>query len=314
MLGGLVYVLSKPESHESLLKKFTLRRHLAGAMLLAGTHRGAKIAAFHFAIALFPSVLGMPLEARAQTVRPTEQTGDVRQVICSILKSAAQTNDLPVDFFVRVIWQESRFRANAIGPVTYTGARALGIAQFMPGTAEERGLREPLNPVEALPKSSELLAELRHEFGNLGLAAAAYNAGPKRVREFIAGSRSLPQQTRNYVRAITRRSVENWASGAKEDVDRGNNMEPRANGNATTCPDMVAMLERSSNRSDRELQQRSVPSWCRSLHHPNISVCGSVHLEEMRWSGGLAGHSKLAAFLKMLPVSKTEMSLQLTYK
>jgi hypothetical protein len=314
MLGGLVYVLSKREPHKSLLKKFTLRRHLAGAMLLAGTHRGAKIAAFHFAIALFPSVLGMPLEARAQTVRPTEQTGDVRQVICSILKSAAQTNDLPVDFFVRVIWQESRFRPNAIGPVTYTGARALGIAQFMPGTAEERGLREPLNPVEALPKSSELLAELRHEFGNLGLAAAAYNAGPKRVREFIAGSRSLPQQTRNYVRAITRRSVENWASGAKEDVDRGNNMEPRANGNATTCPDMVAMLERSSNRSDRELQQRSVPSWCRSLHHPNISVCGSVHLEEMRWSGGLAGHSKLAAFLKMLPVSKTEMSLQLTYK
>ena len=94
-------------------------------MLLAGTHRAAKITAFHFAIALFPSLLGVPLEARAQTERPTEQMGDVRRGICSILKSAAQTNDLPVDFFVRVIWQESRFRPNAIGPVTYTGARAL---------------------------------------------------------------------------------------------------------------------------------------------------------------------------------------------
>ncbi len=46
----------------------------------------------------------------------------------------------------------------------------------MPGTASNRGLKDPFDPVEALPKSAELLSELKDHFGNLGLAAAAYNA------------------------------------------------------------------------------------------------------------------------------------------
>ena len=70
--------------------------------------------------------------------------------------------------------------------MTRSGQRAQGIAQFMPGTADERGLLDPFNPVQALPKSAEFLAELRSEFGNLGLAAAAYNAGPRRVRDWLA--------------------------------------------------------------------------------------------------------------------------------
>eukprot|EP01035_Chromulina_nebulosa_P056508 gene56508-77441_t len=87
--------------------------------------------------------------------------------------------DLPLEFFARVIWQESRFQADAVGPVTRSGHRAQGIAQFMPGTANERRLLDPFDPVQALPKSAEFLSELRGKFGNLGLAAAAYNAGPR---------------------------------------------------------------------------------------------------------------------------------------
>ena len=68
---------------------------------------------------------------------------------------------MPVEFFARVIWQESRFRADAVGPVTRSGQRAQGIAQFMPGTAAERNLLNPLDPVQALPKSAEFLRELR---------------------------------------------------------------------------------------------------------------------------------------------------------
>ena len=48
----------------------------------------------------------------------------------------------------------------------------------MPATAAERNLLDPLNPIEALPKAAEFLKDLRGQFGNLGLAAAAYNAGP----------------------------------------------------------------------------------------------------------------------------------------
>ena len=104
--------------------------------------------------------------------------------------------------------------------MTRSGARALGIAQFMPATAAERHLLEPFNPVEALPKSGKFLADLRAEFGNLGLAAAAYNAGPQRVRKFITGSRGLPRETRNYVLSITGRSVDAWAKNGRLGIER----------------------------------------------------------------------------------------------
>ena len=90
-----------------------------------------------------------------------------------------------------MIWRESRFQADAVGPPTRSG-RAQGIAQFMPGTADERGLLDPFNPIQALPKAAEFLSELRGQFGNLGLAAAAYNAGPRRVRDWLAGTGPMP--------------------------------------------------------------------------------------------------------------------------
>src|SRR5437667_6645899 len=112
-----------------------------------------------------------------------------------MIEAAARSSDLPLEFFARVIWQESRFHPDAVGPMTRSGDRAQGIAQFMPRTAAERRLLDPFNPVEALPKSAEFLKELAGEFGNLGLAAAAYNAGPRRVRDWLAGQGSLPRET-----------------------------------------------------------------------------------------------------------------------
>jgi hypothetical protein len=59
------------------------------------------------------------------------------------------------------------------------------------------------------------LAELRRRFGNLGAAAAAYNAGPARVAGWLRGEASLPAETRTYVRLVTARTAEEWAtSGA----------------------------------------------------------------------------------------------------
>jgi hypothetical protein len=136
--------------------------------------------------------------------------------ICQLIASAAATNGLPFEFFARVIWQEGRFRSDAVGPVTRGGQRAQGIAQFMPVTAEERLLHDPFDPVEALPKSGEFLRELRQQFGNLGLAAAAYNAGPQRVRDWLAGKRTLPLETETYVRIVTGRPVQEWARPGQE--------------------------------------------------------------------------------------------------
>jgi hypothetical protein len=84
----------------------------------------------------------------------------------------------------------------------------------MPGTAGERGLRDPFDPEQAIPEAAALLAELRARFGNLGLAAAAYNAGPARVAAWRAGAGDLPAETRAYVRLVTGRGVEDWAAAA----------------------------------------------------------------------------------------------------
>jgi soluble lytic murein transglycosylase-like protein len=84
--------------------------------------------------------------------KPTDP--DTREAVCLMIEAAARANDLPLEFFARVIWQESRFQSDAIGPMTRRGQRAQGIAQFMPGTASERRLLDPFDPVQALPKSA----------------------------------------------------------------------------------------------------------------------------------------------------------------
>jgi hypothetical protein len=193
-----------------------------------------------------------PPAAAAPAVEPAKVRvpNDAQNSICLLVESAARAHSLPVEFFARVIWQESRFRADAVGPVTRNGQRALGIAQFMPGTAAERNLLNPLDPIQALPKSAEFLKELHRDFGNLGLAAAAYNAGPRRIRDWMAGTGPMPAETRNYVSAITGVSVDQWAKAAP-DADR--KIEP-----GPSCGELVALLKRAPNTFVAALEQRVV--------------------------------------------------------
>ena len=127
--------------------------------------------------------------------------------ICRTVEEAASENALPVEFFARVIWQESRFNALAVSP---KGAE--GIAQFMPQTASWHGLADPFDPIEALRHSASYLRELHAQFGNLGLAAAAYNAGPGRVSAWLTSHQPLPTETRNYVAMVTGWTADDWAS------------------------------------------------------------------------------------------------------
>ena len=165
---------------------------------------------------------------------------DTREAICLMIESAAKENSLPLEFFARVIWQESRFQSDAVGPPTRSGQRAQGIAQFMPGTASERRLLDPFDPVQALPKSAQYLSELREQFGNLGLAAAAYNAGPRRVQEWLAGTGPMPQETRNYVLAITGTAVDGWAAA-------GHSAKLSERMPTASCRELMAVLNRAPN-------------------------------------------------------------------
>jgi soluble lytic murein transglycosylase-like protein len=93
------------------------------------------------------------LDSKAITHPPTADE------VCRTLEQAAAENALPVEFFARVIWQESHFNARALSP-----KGAAGIAQFTPQTASWHGLADPFDPIEALRHSARYLGELRDQF------------------------------------------------------------------------------------------------------------------------------------------------------
>jgi len=149
-------------------------------------------------------------EEAAQRTEGREQPASAPSVaseLCPTLEQAAAENGLPLDFFVRIIWQESRFNARAV-----SSKGAQGIAQFMPRTADWRGLGNPFDVTAALKASASYLRDLRARFGNLGLAAAAYNAGPQRVQDWLSARGGLPKETRHYVQIVTGHSAEEWSS------------------------------------------------------------------------------------------------------
>ena len=145
----------------------------------------------------------LPLAPLRPLLKPTIYRS--REEICDTLAEAARSNDLPAHFFIRLLYQESSFRPSAI-----SSAGALGIAQFMQETATDRGLDNPFDPVQAIPASARLLRDLYQKFGNLGLAAAAYNAGPRRIADWLTNKGPLPQETQDYVKTITGWPVETW--------------------------------------------------------------------------------------------------------
>jgi len=153
-------------------------------------------------------LLTRPLFASAALAAQPEPGGTIGATVCPLVESAAQANNIPVALLTRLIWTESRFQAHVVSP---KGAQ--GIAQFMPGTAAEQGLADPFDPEQAIPKAARLVADLAQRFGNLGLAAAAYNAGSNRVADWLAGSASLPGETAAYVIALTGLGAEDWARG-----------------------------------------------------------------------------------------------------
>ncbi|RUW22469.1 lytic transglycosylase [Mesorhizobium sp. M4B.F.Ca.ET.215.01.1.1] len=129
--------------------------------------------------------------------------------VCNLIEAHAVGNGLPKDFFARLIWKESRFDPNAVSPV---GAE--GIAQFMPGTAKMRGLANPFDIEQAIPASAKYLAEMKVSYGNLGLAAAAYNAGENRVSRWLGSGGFLPMETESYVFDVMGEPVDKFSDGS----------------------------------------------------------------------------------------------------
>ncbi|MBI3930164.1 MAG: lytic transglycosylase domain-containing protein [Armatimonadetes bacterium] len=97
-----------------------------------------------------------------------------------------------VDLVVRY---ESGYNPDAVSP-----AGATGLMQLMPGTAALMNVKDPFDPEQNLAGGSRYLAMMLERFGDVRLALAAYNAGPKAV-EFWGAIPPYPE-TQHYVENI----------------------------------------------------------------------------------------------------------------
>ena len=119
----------------------------------------------------------------------------VPQLYRAKVAELAERFDLSPTLIEAMVWQESRWRADAVSPV---GAR--GLAQLMPATARELGV-DPRDPFANLEGGARYLrAQLDRFDGDLEKALAAYNAGPGRVLR--AGGVPRIRETRLYVASI----------------------------------------------------------------------------------------------------------------
>jgi soluble lytic murein transglycosylase-like protein len=116
-----------------------------------------------------------------------------------LIDNAAADRGVPADLLARVLWQESRFRPDIINGTTRSSAGAVGIAQFMPATADDLGI-DPLDPAQAIDGAARYLAQLHRMFGNWREALAAYNWGMGNVSR--RGIANAPAETREYVASI----------------------------------------------------------------------------------------------------------------
>lgn len=115
------------------------------------------------------------------------------------IRAAELRHGIPESLLTRLLYQESRFRPDIIEGRTKSTAGALGIAQFMPGTAADMGV-DPLDPYQSIDGAARYLRLQFDKFGSWDKALAAYNWGPGNVQR--KGLDAAPLETRNYLSQI----------------------------------------------------------------------------------------------------------------
>lgn len=140
-----------------------------------------------------------PPEAPLLTRAPPEE------VVRMIQESSAR-HAVPASIVEAVAWQESRFNHAA---VSSKGAR--GVMQLLPTTASDLGV-DASDLRGNIDGGAAYLAQQLRRFGDVKLALAAYNAGPKAVERY--GGVPPYAETQSYVRAIMARLAAVSAVGA----------------------------------------------------------------------------------------------------
>ncbi len=118
------------------------------------------------------------------------------------IREAAARYQVPEQWVRAVMHQESDGQEQAVSPVG-----AMGLMQVMPETYEELrahyGLGDdPYDPHNNILAGTAYIHEMYDRYGAPGFLAA-YNAGPQRVDDYLAGAGDLPSETVNYLAAVT---------------------------------------------------------------------------------------------------------------
>ncbi len=135
---------------------------------------------------------------------------DRGQAYKTVVENVLSENDMPPELYYLAMI-ESGYRTDA-----HSRAKAVGVWQFIAGTASRYGLRvdrhvdERRDPIRATEAAAKYLRDLYNVFGSWHLAMAAYNAGEIRILRAIMKARTrnfwelceskvLPSETANYV-------------------------------------------------------------------------------------------------------------------
>ncbi len=131
--------------------------------------------------------------------------GDLFFHYTNIAEEKAKKYEIDPQLIKAIIKVESNWNPRAVSP-----KGALGLMQLMPSTASLMGVINPFNPKDNIEGGVRYLKYLLEKFkGNLTLALAAYNAGPKKVEKIM----DVPPitETITYVRRVM-----NYYSGGKD--------------------------------------------------------------------------------------------------
>lgn len=126
-----------------------------------------------------------------------EQRRDFEPTIAAMIRRIARKYQVDPHLVKAVVAVESNFDILAV-----SDKGAQGLMQLMPETAREMGVRSPLKPSENIRGGVRYLRTLLDRYDELGVALAAYNAGPVAVDRY-AGIPPYPE-TQAYVKRVLR--------------------------------------------------------------------------------------------------------------
>ncbi|MDG2515661.1 lytic transglycosylase domain-containing protein [Sphingobium yanoikuyae] len=148
----------------------------------------------------------VPISAQSTAASSAGQPASTVATWRPYIREASLRFGVPVAWIERVMQAESRGRTTQGGRPIRSSAGAIGLMQVMPATWSDMRTRlglgvDPDDPRDNILAGTFYLRLMYDRFGYPGLFAA-YNAGPARYADYLAGRASLPRETVGYLASV----------------------------------------------------------------------------------------------------------------